>query len=592
MRFNFFLVLFCVLVLMFSLGEHHKRIMSLPAPTTMPDKVMDSVVVLESLLLVLTSAPAPMPRYSPLIVPIYHARSYKSPLPTQSNPSRRIPAIYKWVAAFYARFTNHTDRPQPTKVSHIPTKVIVPVQPAPPAAAHYILCDAPVQSPTSSEIDLVGLWNTYKLILGWIVLTCSVAIRVFARFLSRDRDCAHPAAPDASPLAFESIIDMYYSLGFPPVASSDLETFSGLDSDLANYGNSTPKDRSTVFEFTASSSPTPIDAASILPLMPRVDGMTCMDSASVGDKTLEPAVNSIGSKTGLCVAGNSPAITPSSSLSSVASSSEDLLARYPPVGQVHTPRTKRWLEKFINQLQGMERQGNYHGRVYDGWSSNPEREPQVEASEPRSTSSCRADSGYPSEYATASLQMPSRPSFASELSCTTSQGSLYEVLEDLVNTGLEQVKVEGEVERGVEEDDEMFSSQPSLAEILLLPRPRAQPKAAIAQGEVKVEVSLRVVGINSRNDPLPSSPSPRMSSRPSFVSELSCTVSQDSLYDLLGSLVDPVTRDTEDDQGTPKGEADLKAKACEPLLCPANVPLPPSPSAKPKALKAQEVINV
>ncbi|CAE6450445.1 unnamed protein product [Rhizoctonia solani] len=590
MRFNFFLVLFCVLVLMFSLGDHHKRILSLQA-STMPDKVMDSVVVLESLLLVLTSAPTPMPRYSPLIVPIYHARSYKSPPPTQPNPSRRIPAIYKWVAAFYARFTNHTDRPQPTRVSHIPTKVIVPVQFAPPAAVCYILCDAPVQGYTSSEIDLVGLWNTYKLILGWIVLTCSVAIRVFARFPSRDRDCAHPVASVPDPKydfssrfftpTFESIIDMYCSLGFPPVASSDLETFSGLDSDLANYGNSTPKDRSTVFGFTASSSPTPIDAASILPSMLRVDGMTGMNSASVGDKTLEPAVNSIGSKTGLCAAGNSPAITPSSSLSSVASSSEDLLARYPPVGQVHNPRTKRWLEEFITQLQGMERQGNYHGRVYDGWSSNPEQEPQVEASKPRSTSSCRDNSGYPLEYATASLQMPSRPSFASELSCTTSQGSLYEVLEDLVNTGLEQVKVEGEVERGVEEDDEMFSSQPSLAEILLLPRPRAQPKAAIAQGEVKVEVSLRVAGINSRNDPLPSSP------RNGFDQP-----AQDSLYDLLGSLVDPVTRDTEDDQGTPKGEADLKAKACEPLLCPANVPLPPSPSAKPKALKAQEVINV
>ncbi|CAE6452494.1 unnamed protein product [Rhizoctonia solani] len=568
MRFNFFLVIFCVLISMFSMGDHHKRILSLPdTGTTMPDKVMDSVVVLESLLLVLTPAPAPMPRYSPLIVPIYHARSYKRPQPTRFNLSRRIPAIYKWVDAVYARVTNRTGRPQPTRASHIPTKIFVPAHPAPPATVRYILADAPVQSPISSAIDLVELWDTYKLILGWISITCSVAILVFARFLSRDRNSAHPSASgeplvdathtsdrltpnmtslqDASFPAFESIIDIYCSLGFPPVFP-DLDTLSDSGSDLVNHGTSTPKDRPAVLEYTASSS-----------------------SAL---KTLEPAVsnNSIGSKIGLYAGGNSPLITPSPSHSSGARSSEELLARYPPAGQVHTPRTARWLEGFITHLQGMERRGNYHGRV--------------------STPPSRDNSGCPLDYATTSLNMPSRPSFASELSCTTSQGSLYEVLESLVNASGEQVRVEVEVEEG----GEMYPPHPYPADILLLPSPHAQRKAAIAQGEVKVEVSLRVVGINSRNDPLPSNFSPQMSSRPSSVSELSCTVSQDSLYELLGSLVDPVTQDSGDDHGRPEseGEGEMKAKACQPHLCPANVPLPPSPSTKPKTMTAQEEIDV
>ncbi|KAH7318899.1 hypothetical protein B0J17DRAFT_773177 [Rhizoctonia solani] len=140
-----------------------------------------------------------------------------------------------------------------------------------------------------------------------------------------------------------------------------------------------------------------------------------MNSASVGGKTLEPAVSlfsSIGSMVGIH-AGNRSFITPSSSYSSTGPSASGL-------------------ETFITRVQGMQRQGDYHGRVYDGWVGNPDLERPADESD--ATISIGSDI-LPLPRHSATLPAPidsdqdlthrlssGYSSFATGLSVTSSQG--------------------------------------------------------------------------------------------------------------------------------------------------------------------------
>ncbi|EUC55419.1 hypothetical protein RSOL_115350 [Rhizoctonia solani AG-3 Rhs1AP] len=92
--------------------------------------------------------------------------------------------------------------------------------------------------------------------------------------------------------------------------------------------------------------------------------------------------------------------------------------------------------------------------------------------------------------------------------------------------------------------------------------------------------------------------SPHMSSQPSFVSELSYTTSQGSLYELLGGLVGPAVQHTRGDrkqvEGQVKHKAEGKIVVRLPRPCPADIPLPPSPyvAMARKWVKAEEDASV
>ncbi|KDN33468.1 hypothetical protein RSAG8_13448, partial [Rhizoctonia solani AG-8 WAC10335] len=361
MLFNLFVLILWLLALVSPVSDPRQYIQLLSdTMTTMPEKNAHSIVASESVLLVLAAAPvpAPAPRYSPLAVPVYRAGKVKEPKPARFILSKRIISIYRWVNVFYARITDFSGRPRPTKTTYLPTKVFVPVHPALPIPGRHILDDAPVQGPTSSAINLLRLWDTYKLVIGWIAMTCSVVVLAFVRFLFCDRTIPHLAGsvscqastdnqdlaqgitslPEAPLVSSTPIIDIYCSLysDLPPVTGSNIPR----DSDLANHGDPIPKD--------------------------------C--------KTLEPAVSndSIGSSS-IGLYKEYSFMTPSPSHSPTARSYEELLAGYPTTGQVHTPRSKLWLQGLITRLQEMERRDNYYGRVYDDSPDNPDLEQYIPA---------------------------------------------------------------------------------------------------------------------------------------------------------------------------------------------------------------------
>ncbi|CAE6512670.1 unnamed protein product [Rhizoctonia solani] len=519
MIFNLFVLIFWLLALISRVGDYSQYIQLLSdASITAPDIPTHTHMVSESVLFALAPAPAPGTRYSPLVVPLYLGR-VKVPKPSKFILEKRIFAIYKWIA----HVTDLVARTRPTKTSRSPTRIVAPIYPAPPTAGHYVLDDAPAQTSASPVMDLAGIWDAYGLIFGWIFSAVLAMVFTFIRFLSRDNVPAYLADPSADDIhssddasivsdidslaavsldSFSSIIDIYCALGFPPVTPDDIP----FDSNLTNHAapadiSLTATTDNKLFEITTSSGSVCTDAVSALPAWidtkTGVEGKTDMNGTSVEGKTLEPAVSnsSIGSIVRL-YAGESPAITPSSSHSSLAPSSEELLSRYPPTGQVHTPRSERWLEGFIAHLQGMERQGNNDGRVYDGWTTNPDLEPQVDT---------------PDTQGTPSPNMSSQPSFGSELSVTASQGSLYELLGCLVSAVAEHTGghlTRGQV--GVEVKGIANVRLPHLhpADMPLPPSPYVGPQAAIVQeeDENKKGLSIRTAGINPLDVPPSLSP--------------------------------------------------------------------------------------
>ncbi|CAE6480222.1 hypothetical protein ACGC1H_005303 [Rhizoctonia solani] len=498
MKFNFLLVLLWLLALMFHIGANHQHMLSLPDTMAAPDAVLPSVVVLESGFSVLPPAPAPMPRYSPLVVPIYHASPVRQRKPSRFSLGKRISTIYKWVDAFQARITGVGGRPHPTRTSHVPTKVFVPVHPAPPAPSHHIIDDKPVYSPPDSPIDLTGLWDMHKLVIGWIAMTCLFMALTLPRFLSCNQATAHLAAsdmtslPEASSLAFESIIDIYCALGFPTTEDS-----------------TPPLAADESFELTTLPSSALTDAASALPAWidakTGVEGSTEMNSASVGGKTLESAVSndSIGSAIEHYV-GESSWITPSSSRSSIAPI-PDLLTRSPATGQVYSPRRKLWLEGMIAHLLKMQQQGNYLGRLYDEWvdglildesvPGTPARSDSIAFAENAALSPSTLDisrhsaipltpalASFESDLNLAAEHILSEPSAMAGMSTTVSQDSLYNQLASWLSTsylGDDEGSEEGQVGAG---DDSYLSPSDHPTNVPLPSSQYTESASSIAEG--------------------------------------------------------------------------------------------------------------
>ncbi|CAE6398450.1 unnamed protein product [Rhizoctonia solani] len=417
MKFSFFLFIICMLVLILPFGNHDKRLLSLSETIT---RGTDAHTLLDLVVLTFAPAPAPLPRYSQLVVPVHLTGAVKirKPRPSRYDRSPRVLNTHKWVEAYFARAMHLNGHSRPTKTIHIPTKVVVPIRTASPTPAHHTFDYSVTYRRASSSIELAGLWEAYKLIVVWIAMICASVVYAFAWPFSCDHSAARPV-DSGEPCANGTFDDEHLTASAVIVPEATTP-----DNDLP-----TATDKS--FEHTSLPNSAPVDAG--------VD----TNSAPAG---LDPAVssNSIGSSIGH-YADDSLWVIPSS----MAQSPEEFLAQFPLSGQVHSPQHQVWLQWLINRLQEMQRQGDHHGRVYDGY-------PELEGSLPTTPTS----GGYiaSAEHSTASSPQPSISSFASHstsfesgpdsvaehvpskslavgglLSTTVSQDLLYEQLAGLVD---------------------------------------------------------------------------------------------------------------------------------------------------------------
>ncbi|KAJ1301848.1 hypothetical protein OPQ81_009075 [Rhizoctonia solani] len=363
MIFSLFLIILWFLTLVSPVGDYRRYIQSLSDPrATVPDNPVGA----------------------------------KESKPAGFGRGKRILAIYKWVDALFNYFTDLVGRPRPTRTIHFPTKVFVPVYPAPPIPARQVRHYRPTY-PASTAFDLAGLWTTHKLAVGWVAVTFSILVLTFVQFLSHSHSKVNgvvettdysdqiPPANDPEVIpsfpslhtslleSFDSIVDLYCSLEFPPAAAlEDVPLLATTENELFELANSP----GSAHADAARTRFTWIDTKT------GVEGNTETYGASAGGKTLEPAAsNSSIGIIGLYTRESSVAITSSSSRMSISRSSRSLAPadRFSPSGQMFTPRRKLFLERLIIRLRNMERVGNSYGRVYDDWTDNPELETRIEA---------------------------------------------------------------------------------------------------------------------------------------------------------------------------------------------------------------------
>ncbi|KAG8695913.1 hypothetical protein FRC11_001113, partial [Ceratobasidium sp. 423] len=314
MVFNLFLVIFWLLALVSPVGDYHKYIKSLSDPRiTAPDKPAHVVLASELVLSVLPAAPAPLPRYSPLVVPVWTPVAAKEPRPTQFTRSKRIFAVYKWVDVFLTHITNLIGRPRPTRTSHPPTKVFVPTNPSPPTPGGHVLDATSTSATTNSDFDLAALWDAYKLVIGWIFVTLLVIAFTLFRFIARaganltgpigvsddstdtpDNSTTTPQSksdPEPSLSSYGSIIELYFT-----------HDDAAAHPDLDDHCKASPEDvplptvtEDELIELTDSCSSAPNDVAHALftwiDTKTGVEGPTDTNGTSGGGKTLEPAVS-------------------------------------------------------------------------------------------------------------------------------------------------------------------------------------------------------------------------------------------------------------------------------------------------------------
>ncbi|CAE6483507.1 unnamed protein product [Rhizoctonia solani] len=457
MLFNLFLLVLWLLSLGSPVGDFQRYLKmladdQLSAPDDPGRVVVSSNLVLSALALVPAPAPVPMPRYSPLVVPIYPASNGKTYRPRRFTLDKQISGIYRWMEVVLTRMTTFVGRPRATKTSYPPTKVYVPVHPSPPTSSRHVIHDPTVQQPTSAGFDPAGIWSAYKLIIGWVTMTFVLTISISIRFISRghptgtmadtdndyaldDMDGDRPL-PMASSESFTSLVDMYLSSTYPTAPCDNTLSGPGLAKRTDKCAAVSLATDNELNANTYSTGSALADAAFALPAWidakTGVEGSTEMDGASAGGKTLEPAVSfsSIGSMVGIH-GGKHSLVTSSQSQSSLGRSTSSILARYPASGQAHSPRTKVWLESLITRVQDMQSQGDYHGRVYDGWAGNPDLDQP--AGENGATSPISGDSPtLPAPIDSGHRLGSTSSSFATGLSVTSSQGSLYGLLESML----------------------------------------------------------------------------------------------------------------------------------------------------------------
>ncbi|CUA69768.1 hypothetical protein RSOLAG22IIIB_08689 [Rhizoctonia solani] len=457
MKLKFFLVLSCLLVMMLPIDNHQSYIPSL-SEATVPDTDVQSTFV--SVYLSITPAPTPtptpapastpLPRFSPMVVPAHFTGAVKKPTQSRLDLSKWITSVYKRIARLIAPAKPPASQssPCPTRTTHLPTKVFVPIATAPPTPGHHSLDDAPAYDPLSSSIKLTVLWSTYRLVLVWVAMVCASLVYAFACLFSRDYSSVQMESVSVSEgpqPVFESIIEMYCALGFPPVA--ELET--PYDAD-----NSTPRD-GLLPATSESVGPTATPSSELVDA--RVESTFDTNGASA-ERTLQMVTssNSIGS--GIGHRADDSWIASSSGTSPIAGSPEGFLAQFPPSGQVHSPQNQAWLQDLITRLQEMQRQGNHYGRVYDG---HPELEETIPATPtstgyiasaehtpsppPRSTSRRGAfplthipdSTSFESGISSIAEHIPNKSPVVAGLSATVSQDWLYDQLASMVDSASE-----------------------------------------------------------------------------------------------------------------------------------------------------------
>ncbi|CUA68406.1 hypothetical protein RSOLAG22IIIB_07924 [Rhizoctonia solani] len=455
MKLKFFLVLSFLLLMMLPIGNHQSYIPSL-SEATVPDTDVHRTFVSASLSVAPAPAPTPtpastpLPRFSPMVVPAHFTGAVKEPRRSRLDLSKWITSVYKRIVRLIA----HTkppasqSRPHPTRTTHLPTKVFVPIATAPPTPAYHSLDDAPAYDPLSSSIKLTVLWSTYRLVLVWVAMVCASVAYAFACLFSRDYSSAQiesVSVSEAPQPVFESIIEMYCTLGFPPVAGSETPYGSG---------NSTPQD-DLLPATNESVGPTAITSSELVDA--GVESTFDTNSASA-ERTLQTVTssNSIGS--GIGHRADDSLIASSSGTSPIAGSPEGFLAQFPPSGQVHSPQHQAWLQDLITRLQEMQRQGNHYGRVYDGHPELEETIPATPTSSgyiasaehtpsppPRSTSRRGAfpvtdipdSTSFESGLGSIVEHIPNKSPIAPGLSTTVSQDLLYDQLASLVDSASE-----------------------------------------------------------------------------------------------------------------------------------------------------------
>ncbi|CUA75339.1 hypothetical protein RSOLAG22IIIB_05841 [Rhizoctonia solani] len=441
MKLKFFLVLSFLLLMMLPIGNHQSFIPSL-SEATVPDTDVHRTFASVSLSVAPAPAPAPtptpvftpLPRFSPMVVPAHLTGAVKKPTQSRLDLSKWITSVYKRISRLIA----HTkppasqSRPRPTRTTHLPTKVFVPIATAPPTPAHHNLDDAPAYDPLSSSIKLAVLWIVYA----------------FACLFSRDYSSAHMESVsvlEAPQPVFESIIEMYCALGFPPVAGSE----TPYDAD-----DSTPQD-DRLSNTNESVGPTAIPSSELVDA--GVESTFDTNSASA-ERTLQMVTSSNSIGTGIGHRADDSWIASSSGTSPIAGLPEGFLAQFPPSGQVHSPQHQAWLQDLITRLQEMQRQGNHYGRVYDG---HPELEETIPAtptstgyiasaehtpsppphSTPRRGAFLVTDipdsTSFGSGLGSIAEHTPSKSPVAAGLSTTVSQDLLYDQLASLVDSASE-----------------------------------------------------------------------------------------------------------------------------------------------------------
>ncbi|CUA76631.1 hypothetical protein RSOLAG22IIIB_12406 [Rhizoctonia solani] len=145
----------------------------------------------------------------------------------------------------------------------------------------------------------------------------------------------------------------------------------------------------------------------------------------------------------------------------------------------------------------MERRGDFLGRVYDDWTHTPQAGPQASEGDSAryGTKDSTDQSGYTTlnPQSTASPHMSSQPSFAPELSVTSSQGSLYEQLGGLVDPAAEhQGSGRGRMGEGVERQTNGGATvrSPRLGPLdIPLPPSPIRPKATMARRGLDTEAT-------------------------------------------------------------------------------------------------------
>ncbi|KAF8678910.1 hypothetical protein RHS04_04906 [Rhizoctonia solani] len=233
--------------------------------------------------------PAPVSiRYTPPAVRVHYApidlREPRNSLPGSSKNSTGFPGLGELIN----RLINLISRNRPTKTSNLsaapPTKIITIAYPANPAPASRTHKTKATCTFSTSVLDPLVSIGSYMLATSWIVLTLASSIFVFMRY-------TRTAAPSSSFIPTSEL-----DVAPPCRVPWDHLTSRSYTSSPTPENIPLPavtKDELIALDTTLHGS-APVGAALALSTgidaKNRVEGTTDMNGASIGGKTLEPAL--------------------------------------------------------------------------------------------------------------------------------------------------------------------------------------------------------------------------------------------------------------------------------------------------------------